>query len=115
MSIQAAMKERARRLISECECSPLRLQVCQDGDRQYLQVSDGKWTGRKWMLSLHMTDAEVIQTAMAAVLAWYEHEAREALKFRGKAIFNPHLSLEALLERADQMETRTEAVNDPSL
>jgi hypothetical protein len=106
VSIQAATRKRVRRLVSECECNPLRIQVRQDGDRQYLQISDGKWTGRKWMLSLHMTDGEIVQTALAAVLAWFEHEAREAFKFRGKAIFNPHLSLGALCERAEQQEMR---------
>ena len=82
------------------------MQVCQDGNRQYLQVSDGKWTGRKWMLSPHMTDGEVVQTTLAAVLAWYEHEARETFKFRGAAIFNPHLSLDALISRAEQTQER---------
>jgi hypothetical protein len=102
-------REHIRSLVSECSAEDLRIQVCQDGGeggRQYLQVSDGKWTGRKWMLSLHMTDGEVVQTAMAAVLAWHEHEARESFKFRGKAIFNPHLSLDALCERAEQKEER---------
>lgn len=62
------------------------------------------------MLSLHMTDGEVVQTALAAVLAWYEHEAREAFKFQGEAIFNPHLSLQALIERAEQQEVRDDVL-----
>jgi hypothetical protein len=101
-------RQQIRSLIQECACEPLTLQFLHDGQRMYLQVSDGKWTGRKWMLSPHMTDGEVVQTVLAAVLAWYEHEAREAFKFRGQAIFNPHLSLEALCKRAGDTETRKE-------
>ena len=93
-------------LVSQCTCNELKIQVCQDGDRQYLQVSDGEWTGRKWMLSPHMVDGEVVQTALMAVLAWYEHETREAFKFKGCAIFNPHISLDELFDRANTTEGR---------
>jgi hypothetical protein len=93
-------------LLLECSCTNLKIQIGQQDGRLYLQIADAEWTGRKWILSDHMTDGEVVQTAMAAVLAWYEHEAREAFKFRGKAIFNPHLSLEALCARAEEEEHR---------
>lgn len=104
--MSAAKREHIRALVAECKCAGLTIQLCDDHGRQYLQVSDVKWTGRKWMLSKHMTDGEVVQTAMAAVLAWYEHEAREAFTFMGKAIFNPHLALDALLERAEATAMR---------
>jgi hypothetical protein len=71
-----------------------------------LQVTDGEWTGRKWRLSLHMTDGEIVQTALAAVLAWHEHEARENFLYKGRAIFNPHLDLTILWERSEQIEVR---------
>lgn len=99
-------QEEIRVIIQDVKCAGLTIQVRADGQRQYLQVSDGKWTGRKWNLSSHMVPGEVVQTALAAVLAWYEHEAREAFTYKGKAIFNPHISLEELLARAESTEER---------
>lgn len=85
-----------------------------DGDRHYLQVvfdapdawrtmgamQTGEYTqyqrGRKWWLSPHMTRSELVQTALMAVLAAVEHEAREDFRYKGVAIFGPHLDVEAL-------------------
>lgn len=58
----------------------------------YLQL------GRKWRLSPHMTDGEVIQTALMATLACAEHEHRERFTYKGKAIFGPHFDVEKLVE-----------------
>jgi hypothetical protein len=55
------------------------------------------WRGRKWMLSEHMTDGEIVQTAFMAVLAAQEHEAREQFKYRGAAILDPHYDIERLV------------------
>lgn len=54
--------------------------------------------GRKWILSPYMTRTEVISTAWKAILAAVEHEARENFRYRGKAIFGPHIDVEALWE-----------------
>lgn len=62
---------------------------------------------RKWRISSHMTDAEIVQTAFAAALAAEEHECRENFKYLGAPIFNPHLSLDALLARAGSTEVRS--------
>ncbi len=64
------------------------------------------WRGRKWLLSPHMTEGEVVQTALMACLAAEEHEAREAFRYKGKALFGPHLSLQALLQVADDVAVR---------
>lgn len=56
------------------------------------------WTGRKWRLSPHMTRSEIVQTALMAVLAAEEHEARELFKYRGESIFDPHYDVEKLWE-----------------
>lgn len=76
--------------------------------RCYLQIAfnapnrdDGKnaaWTGRKWFLSSHMTVSEIVQTALLAVLAAEEHEARENFMYRGRAIFGPHWDVDELVE-----------------
>lgn len=62
----------------------------------------GEQSGRKWFLSEHMTDGEVVQTALMAVLAAEEHEAREFFKFQGEAIFGPHFSLQTLVDLCRQ-------------
>lgn len=53
-------------------------------------------TSRKWMLSHHMTDSEVVQTALLAVLTAEEHEAREQFRYDGAAVFGPHYDVRAL-------------------
>jgi hypothetical protein len=60
--------------------------------------------GRKWLLSPHMTDGEVVQTCLAAILAAEEHEAREYFKYKGRAIFGPHFNLEKLIAICDETE-----------
>lgn len=52
--------------------------------------------GRKWLLSQHMTDSEIVQTALMATLAAVEHEAREDFHFDGAAVFGPHMDVRAL-------------------
>lgn len=78
-----------------------------DEKRPYLQVQDpagtcnitGKpmpWHARKWMLSPHMTETEVVTTAFKAYMAAIEHEAREGFLYREQSIFDPHISVEDL-------------------
>lgn len=64
-------------------------------------------SGRKWYISPHMTDGEVVQTMLKAVLTAEEHEARENFLYQGLRIFNPHLSLEALVDNCDRTEVRS--------
>lgn len=56
-----------------------------------------KWNSRKWLLSPHMTDGEIIQTAFLATMTAMEHETREQFKYRGATIFDPHYDLEKLV------------------
>lgn len=70
---------------------------------QHYQTVHHSWTGavsqeygRKWYLSPHMLDEEILQTALMAVLAFEEHETREAFQFDGVRLFSPHKSLLSL-------------------
>lgn len=56
------------------------------------------WRGRKWLLSEHMTDGEIVQTAFMATLAAVEHEVRELFLYRGLAVLDPHYDIEKLVE-----------------
>lgn len=64
--------------------------------------------GRKWRVSEHMTNSEVVQTIFMAIMAAMEHEIREDFKYRGEAIFGPHYDVEALvgLCKANGLEYR---------
>jgi hypothetical protein len=85
-------------------------------DRVYIQIQyeapctktgiKENWKGRKWYLSEHMTDDEVIKTAYAALEATVKHEIMEGFKVDGKILFNPHVSFEALLSISDQEVSR---------
>lgn len=94
----------------------LRVDTDHDSGRTYLQwqfygacsvTGASQWHNcRKWYLSPHMTDGEIVQTAFAAALQAEEHECREFFKYDGHVIMNPHLSLEALTSRAHMTEGR---------
>lgn len=56
------------------------------------------WKGRKWRLSSHMTDSEVVQTIFLAYQTAMEHDLREFFKWKGEAIFRPHFDIRVLHE-----------------
>lgn len=62
--------------------------------------------GRKWYLSPHATEGEVIQTALLAVLTATEHEVREAFTVNGVAIYAPHFDPMALVKLASDHASR---------
>lgn len=88
-----------------------------DDKRPYLQLrfeepctkgtSKTGWSGRKWMLSPHMTSSEVVRTAWKAVQAAVEHEAAETFKYRGIPVYNPHIDIEALRTASQIEDVRT--------
>lgn len=88
------------------------------GKRLYLQVSyhdkcrntgeKKPWFGRKWYLSDHMTDDEVIKTSFAACKAVVDHEVMEGFTVDGIVLFNPHVSFESLLSVSGNEVRRAE-------
>lgn len=77
-----------------------------------------EWHGRKWYLSKHMTDDEVIKTAYVAFESAVKHEIMEGFKVDGIVLFNPHINFEELLSishrevKRDRFElTETELSN----
>lgn len=53
---------------------------------------------RKWLLSIHMTKSELVQTAFKCVLTSMEHRGLEGFTYRGKRVFGPHFDVDALWE-----------------
>lgn len=86
------------------------------GNRIYLQYyyrskcnqtgADVMWYGRKWYLSEHMLDDEIVKTAYAAFKAVVEHEMMEGFKVDGIILFNPHINFEELLKISHKEITR---------
>lgn len=52
---------------------------------------------RKWLLSEHMTNSELVQTALKCVLTSIEHEARENFTYMGAPVFGPHFDVDDLV------------------
>jgi hypothetical protein len=103
--------QRCLRVVADLTYRDWRFRLSPDEGDPWLQVTfhDEKgdfWTGRKWRLSAHMTDSEVVQTALKAVLTAEEHEARERFTYRGRAIFGPHISVDTLWEVCLEQEKR---------
>lgn len=74
----------------------------QGGACMYLQIAyNGKgawgiepWSGRKWLISSHMTNTEIVNTAWLAYKQAIEHELLEKFTFRGYTVKNPHMAVE---------------------
>lgn len=56
--------------------------------------------GRKWYVSKHATESEVIQTCLKAALTSAEHQVREHFLVDGVAPFAPHFDVEDLVRLA---------------
>lgn len=62
--------------------------------------------GRKWYLSNHMTEGEVIFTAYTAFELTIKHEIMESFKIGGVTLVNPHVDYKKLLEISSFEVTR---------
>jgi len=58
------------------------------------EIGIGK--GGKEYVSSYATHDEVIKKIFGLVMKYVEHEAREGFKWRGRRVFNPHVTIEAL-------------------
>lgn len=66
----------------------------------HLDVGHG---GQKFV-SPGATDGQIVRAIGGAFFAYIEHEGREAFKYEGKRIFGPHISIDALLKVAEEVE-----------
>ena len=64
------------------------------------------WNTRKWFISEHATDSEILQTILKLCITSAEHEARENFLYRNRAIYGPHLNKDMLWENAGNTEER---------
>jgi hypothetical protein len=112
---------RLKTLVSEIDYWPRYRLLCERDKKDpegrfYIQVECdrpdvntgimGVGHGGKAYLSEHMTDGEIVRRAFSLFMAYEEHECREGFKWRGRAVFGPHIATEALWSVADQMDYR---------
>jgi hypothetical protein len=65
--------------------------------------------GRKFYISPHMTEGEVVQTCFLAIKTAEEHEMREHFQYRKQRVFGPHFNLGWL---AEQLASDPSIAND---
>lgn len=52
---------------------------------------------RRWVLSPHMTDSELVSTVFKCCITSMEHRTREAFTYKKARIFGPHFHVEDLV------------------
>ena len=57
-----------------------------------------KQSTRKWYISTHMTDSEVVETAWACVQRSQHHIASEHFTYCGKRVYSQHFDVHARLD-----------------
>lgn len=62
--------------------------------------------GGKYYISQYSTKGEIVQKVFMACRQFINHELREVFTYKERAIFNPHLSLDELYDRAWNIEVR---------
>lgn len=96
-------------LIARCQYPGFEFKLSVQGGEPWVQIvcpegvdtvtgAPVAWKGRKWKLSYHMTDTEVVQTLWAAVQRALLHEASELFKFDQVALFDRHISVHRMVE-----------------
>lgn len=98
---------RANAVIARCSFGNYRITARESNGGVFLQATYDDadiYTGRiekqhtrKWLLSPHMTESEIVSTVFKMCLASYEHRARELFKYRNARIYGPHFDVDDLV------------------
>lgn len=114
--------ERLDRIVEDVDLAEhFAIIIAQDGEHEpgrfYFQIQCwrkdaitgemGMGYGGKAYLSPHATDSELVQTIFGLYRAYWEHEARETFSWRGRRVFGPHISTEALWDVARRVDVRS--------
>ncbi len=67
-----------------------------------------EFRGRKWYLSEHMTDDEIVKTAWLAFETAVRHELLEGFRMANVPVFNPHTPFDKLIQASKYEETRVD-------
>lgn len=94
--------DNVKKLVGDVQYNKWDFVVTEKGDGFLLQIQfmgeDTDGSGkvelqkcRKWYISPHSCDAEIVRTCFIAVKQAEEHELCERFRFKGKQIYNPHI------------------------
>ncbi len=61
---------------------------------------------RKWLVSPHACESEVVRTVFKCVATSMEHRTREGFKWKGQRIFGPHIDIYALHDASRKVDVR---------
>ena len=75
---------------------------CQRPDTYTEAMGEGQ--GGKRYLAYHTTPDEMVRIAFSILDAYDHHEDREAFLYKGKRVFGPHITIDALMSVADQVD-----------
>lgn len=119
-SSRSVLRRRLRKIVGEIrlgmECQ---IRVGEDPETERLFVQIKCWRmdvitgemgwgyGGKGYPSEHSTDSEIIQMIFGLYKGYWEHEARETFEWRGRRVFGPHISTEALWDVARRVDVRS--------
>lgn len=59
---------------------------------------------RKWLVEPTDTEGSVVRTAYAAISRSYAHVVAEHFLYKGKRVFGPHISLDAMLTACETIQ-----------
>ena len=122
--------ETIKAVIADCQYNDWMFRVdINDGGTPYVQVlfkGKDRITGkeeiqrcRKWMLSFHMGNSEIVRTVFQAIQGAVAHELTEAFKYKGARIFNPHMDYDelavAIKNKVVGLQLRDEATYTPTV
>jgi len=118
MTETETLSARLERLASEVTLAEnFGLRVEEDAKGWFLQITCwrrdvitgemGEGHGGKFHPSEHSTESELLQAVFGLYLRYVEHEARETFEWRGRRIYGPHISAQALYEVARRVDVRS--------
>ncbi len=91
-----------RSIVDRVDFLDWKFQLQRDGPRLYLQLSFDRRAYRKWLLSYHMSRAEIVETCYQAAADAVLHEMRENFRYNGTRIHSPYVDPDDLVEIAPQ-------------
>ena len=93
--------QRVRSILADIDCGGLRFAAEAVAGGFHIRVLGPEgMNGRRWYVTAGADESELVRTAFKGVVTWQEHEAREMFRYKGAAVFGPHIDVNDLLRIA---------------
>lgn len=107
---QLTFKDRLFKLLKKGDGFLLQMQYI---EADVLTGKLAKQHTRKWYISPHATESEIVQTGLICVLTSQEHIGREHFKYKGLKLYGPHMNVTDLTEMVQQGLLREQRRDPP--